>query len=98
MSKWADYVIVAVRYDKNDQYITKVKRYKFSSLGLINLQIEPRQTIVDELNSGTTFVTATKRSDSKWIKGSEVLIYQDNYIRTSPNAKERDNLENLPRF
>ena len=98
MSKWADFVIVAVRYDKNDQYITKVKQYKFSSLGLINLQIESRQTIVDDLNRGKTFVTATRRSDSKWIKGADVLIYQDSYIRTSSNLQERDNLENLPRF
>ena len=99
MSKWADFVIVAVRYDKNNEYITHVKRYRHNGTMLTELEERSRAAIVGAINKGATYVTATKnKSTGLWHKGSPVNIYNDKYIRTSANATKRDNLEGLPTF
>ncbi|MBS7814769.1 DUF3892 domain-containing protein [Wohlfahrtiimonas chitiniclastica] len=99
MSKWADFVIVAVKYDTNNEYITHVRRYRDTGTTLDELEIRSRDAIVNAINKGVTYVTATKnQSTGLWHKGSAVNIYNDKYIRTSANTTKRDNLEGLPTF
>ena len=58
MSKWADYVIVGVKYGDGHSRIIKVKRCTDSGRELVNETIERRVDIVDDIKKGYTHVTA----------------------------------------
>ena len=99
MDRWADFAITAVRYDRNNEYITEVQRYRDNGSSLVDLEVVSRESIVGSINRGMTYVTATtSHIDGKWYKGAPVEIYNDRYIRTSPNNTRKDNLEDLPTF
>ena len=53
------------------------------------------------VKAGKTYVTSTKNSNHKWIKGSLVNIVIINgveHLKTTGNNTEKDNLDNLPEF
>lgn len=101
MSKWADYGISAVRYNKAHTHIDKVRVHSDNgdSIGVANEY--SRADIVAAIKKGTTFVTIFKGTDGKWKKGQAIYIIKVNnieYIKTVDNGKAIDNLENLPEF
>jgi predicted thioesterase len=60
-----------------------------------------RQTVVDRIEGGSTYMTITKNSDGKWHKGAQVqIITVDSvkYIKTVADSTKKDNLGSLPRF
>lgn len=103
MSKWADYLISAVRYmdsSKKDK-IDKVKVYRDNGDKIDYDNIWDRSEVVSKLENNYTFYTIYKTKDNKWKKGSEVKIFVldgEKYIRTDGNKKKHDNLEELPEF
>jgi hypothetical protein len=101
MAKWADYGISKVRYDEERTHIVKVKVHEDKGDTFGPAQEWTRKQVVSAIEAGTTFVTILTGSDGKWKKGQDVHIIIVNdvkYIRTDQNAKESDNLENLPEF
>lgn len=101
MAKWADYLISAVSYNSDHTHIVQVKAHedKVDSMG--EAKVYNRQTIVDAINNGTSFVTIYKNSEGKYNKGQKVYVIKVNgvgYLKTVDNSKEEDNLENLPEF
>lgn len=101
MAKWADYLISAVRYNSDHTHIDEVKVHEDKDDKVGEAKVYLRQTVVDAINSGTTFVTIYKGAKGKWNKGQEVFVIKVNgvsYLKTVDNGKEEDNLENLPEY
>ncbi|MCK5643969.1 MAG: DUF3892 domain-containing protein [Gammaproteobacteria bacterium] len=101
MAKWADYLISAVRYNSEHTHIDQVLAHEDTDESVGEGKIYNRQTIVDAIKNGTTFVTIYKNDQGKWSKGQKVYVINVNgtdYIKTVDNGKEEDNLENLPEF
>lgn len=56
MPKWADYLISAVRYNDGHTHITHVRAHEDTGDSLGEEKTYARQTIVDAINNGTTFL------------------------------------------
>jgi hypothetical protein len=101
MSKWADFVITKVRFNKERTHIEQVKRYRDNGSGLINEQIKKRQAVVNAINKGCTYVTSTLNENGEWVMGAlvkVVIIDGVEYLRTVEDSNENNNLLNLPEF
>ena len=101
MSKWADYLISAVRFNNAETHIDMVRTHTDNdeSVGMA-VDID-RSTVVNRIESGYTFETIYKGSDGKWQRGKRVKIVIINgikYIKTYADNTTRDNLDDLPRF
>ena len=99
MSKWADYVITAVRYDDNS--IEEVRVYEDDGDQLINRDTESRIKVITGLNIGQEYCTAYKNSNGEWSKGDDVGTVDvdgTTYLRTDGNNIASDNLGELPVF
>lgn len=99
-TKWADYIITAVRYNFQRTHIESVRVSADLITSLGDAQTYPRETIVNSLIQGTTFATAIL-VNGKYQYGAHIEIIRVNginYIRTDRNATGKDNLGNLPEF
>ena len=100
MSKWADFLIFAVRYNEKHSHIIKVKTYIDTGDGLKDSYIESRNTVISKLKKGKEYCTIRKKNGN-WTKGEKVhkvVVNDKEYIRTDKNETEKDNLGNLPEF
>ncbi|GGY88308.1 DUF3892 domain-containing protein [Shewanella fodinae] len=101
MAKWADYLISAVRYNSDHTHIDQVRAHEDTGDSVGEGKVYARQTIVDAIKNGTTFVTIYKNSSGNYDKGQKVYVITVKgvgYLKTVDNGKEEDNLENLPEF
>lgn len=101
MTKWADYLISAVRYNAEHTHITHLYAHEDTGECVGMGEIYLRQVIIEAINKGITFYTIYKNSDGKWSKGQKVFVIKVNgvsYLKTVDNGKAEDNLENLPEF
>jgi hypothetical protein len=101
MTKWADYVISAVRYDSTHTHIDRVRAHadRGDAIG-INVD-NSRAYVVSAIKKGKTFATILKGSDGGWKIGQPVFVITVNgveYIKTVENDEASDNLESLPEF
>ncbi len=100
MAKWADYLIVRVKYNHEHTHLVEVEVHQDLGDSTGAAQKVSRQDVVLAIQRGTTFVTAYTR-DGKWQKGEDVRIVTINserYIRTDNNSVRADNLGNLPEY
>lgn len=100
--KWADYLISAVGYKQVNfkKYIAKCMVHSDTGESVGQGSIWTREEILKSIDNKSTFMTIYK-NDEKWSKGSEVHkieVKNNYYLKTDPNSKEEDNLENLPEF
>lgn len=101
MSKWADYCITAVRFNKERTHIDRVKVQPDTGSSLGAESEATREAVVAAIKEGATFVTAYKTAAGSWSKGKDVVITKVDgveYLKTVANNKPEDNLENLPEF
>ena len=101
MEKWADYVIVGVRYDADHSQIDSVRRCPDLGDKLGKANIVTRAEIVASIRSGATHVTAYRNDDDPdtWRKGDVVgIIAETDFIRTDGDKTKEDNLGKLPKF
>lgn len=101
MAKWADYLISAVSYNSNHFHIDKVMAHVDNDTAVGDGEIYFRQSIIDAINKGTTFVTIYKNGNGQYNKGQKVFVINVNgvgYLKTVDNGVAADNLENLPEF
>jgi Protein of unknown function (DUF3892) len=100
-TKWADYIITAVRFNSTATHIEAVQT-RADNGDLIGVANQATRTqIVNSIESGTTFCTATLTSDNKWHKGAAVkvvVIDNQKFIKTKADNSKADNLDNLPTF
>ncbi|MBZ0298010.1 MAG: DUF3892 domain-containing protein [Anaerolineae bacterium] len=65
---------------------------------LVQLDWYPRQSIVNHINDGHTYMTVNIK-EGKWIQGADVHVVKTaygEYLRTDRNQIAADNLDNLP--
>ena len=100
-TKWASYIITAVRFNSAGTHIEEVQTREHTGDALTAATARSRASVVSLLESGSTFCTATKGSDELWYKGAMVKIVtieSTKYIKTKADGIKKDNLDNLPTF
>lgn len=103
MQKWADYCITAVRFSNDRKYITHLMiREDLGKTISGKEETISKNTAIKFMEKGGTFCTILWRDSTKaWKFGADVSLYETksgSYLRTDKNAREQDNLENLPEF
>ena len=97
MTKWADYLISAVKYDSNKKII-QVRQHKDTGETIEAGQLIDRTTLTDNLKKGMSYSTVFN-SNSNWKIGDKIQCIRiggDFSIRTDLNKVEFDNLKFLP--
>lgn len=98
--KWADYVIVKVKYSEGHDHIVEVKICEDNGANLGEEKIIKRQDVINLLKKGKTFITAYA-GDKGYRRGAEVhkvVIDGYEYIKTERDNTKADNLGELPEF
>ena len=102
MTKWADYLISAVRYNDKHTHIELLKVYKdFTDTNPIPADPQARTTVIANLKNGITYLTVAINPDGSFRRGEDVrrIIVNDiEYIRTDANKTDSDDLGNLLTF
>ncbi len=101
MTKWADYCISEVRYNKDETHIVEVVVHIDKGDTISSASKWEREDVVSAIENGKTFVTIKKDANGKWKKGQDVhviIVNDEKYIRTDKNSTASDNLENLQKF
>jgi hypothetical protein len=107
MAKWADYLISAVRFERdihgNKLHISHLKLHVDSEAdslgGGTSYKREEVVTLIDVLNK--KIMTITKSKEGKWNPGARVFVVEIKrvkYLKTVSDNTEKDNLDNLPEF
>ncbi len=100
MERWADFVVIAVKYDNSKMHIDEVQVKEDAGDKLINGGFWKREKVVENIKNGKKFVTALKADDGMK-KGEYIEIVNvkgNDFIRTDKNQEEKDNLGELPTF
>ena len=101
-TKWADYLITAVKYNEPKTHIVSVEVHKDLGGSIdAEAQIIPKVTVIQNIEKGIKYMTITKEASNpkKWTKGQVVhVVAGPKYIRTDEDARTKDNLSSLPEF
>ena len=107
MSKWADYVITAVRYESAD------RSREGKRIGAVEVRMDlggrvgyaelwTREQVVDAVNHDhETFITSSMAANGSWLKGAHVQVVRINgidYIRIDRTWVMQDDLGGVPEF
>ena len=100
MGRWADYVMVKVKYKHEDgvKYIESAQMFKDGDSGLTDKKMCLRKEILELLNGKSTIMTIYLNGDGNYRKGELVELYDDKWIRTSPEGREQDDLGQLSQY
>jgi len=96
--RWATYVITAVGYDGSGKQIVEVEVREDLDTTLDAPSVWRRQSVIQAIRNGFTFVTAFERAGS-WHRGAKVEIVRvgfEEFLRTDANQERADNLGELP--
>jgi hypothetical protein len=99
MSKWADYGISAVRFNLRHTHIDQLQVTQDQGDTFGANSIESRDNVVSAIKRGVKFITIYRGENNQWNKGQPVVIDRVNgvdFLKTVPNGKPIDNLDNLP--
>ena len=97
MSKWANYLVSAVKYDSKKR-ILQAKQHKDTGGAIDDGELVDRITIANNLKKGNSYLTIFN-GNSNWKIGDKIQLIKvgGNYsIRTDSNKVEFDNLKFLP--
>lgn len=100
MSKWADYLISAVRFNEAGTHIVKVKVHVDNGDTVGASSEMTRQDVISKIDDNITFATIYNNS-GQWKLGAKVktvTIGGVRYIKTYADDTTADNLEDLPVF
>ncbi len=101
MAKWADYGISAVQFNSAHTHINRVRINVDNGDTIGVAQDCARSDVVAAIKRNVSFVTIFKNSGGNWAKGQPVFIDRIGsveYLKTVPNGKPIDNLDNLPEY
>src|SRR4051812_13432442 len=107
MSKWADYVITAVRYESAERsregkriVTVEVRMDLGGRVGYAELW--RREQVLDAVNHDhETFITSSMAANGTWLKGAHVRVIRVNgidYIRIDRTPVMNDDLGGLSEF
>jgi hypothetical protein len=100
MTKWADYLISAVRYNGNHK-ITKVLRHEDRD-GTVGEGIEiERAEVASNIKNGKTYMTIYSGPKNTWKMGKKVNAFKvggEYCIRVDNNKADIDNLGEVVEF
>ena len=107
MSKWADYVITAVRYTQAGHHgewkriiAVEVRMDLGGRVGYAELWT--REQVLDAVNHDhETFITSSRAADGTWLRGAHVWVVRVNgldTIRIDRTPVMNDDLGGLPEF
>ena len=105
MSKWADYVVTAVRYEQTGRnrnwkriVVVEVRMDLGGRVG--SAEVWTREQVLDAVNfDHETFITAGRAGDGTWLRGAHVWMVQVNgmdYLRIDRTSVMSDDLGGLP--
>lgn len=98
MTKWADYLISAVRFEET--HISQMKVHIDLGHELTDAEVWTRTDVLKALDKDKTFKTILIGNNG-WQPGETVIkvkIGKEHYIKTKADDKMKDNLDNLPPF
>ena len=103
MAKWADWLILRVRYNAEHTHIVQVEVAEDSDTSHGPKQVWTRQQVIQTIQAGKVVYTAppSPKDPTKVVKGAKVEVVQigsDLFIKTVPDYTKRDNLGSLPEF
>lgn len=103
MSKWADKLISAVRYNAARTHITRVEVRSDLGESVGDPSVVTRADVIaDMADNRTSYKTIYKKSDKKkWREGAAVKVVAidgEDYLKTTADSKKVDNLGDLPTF
>lgn len=101
MSKWADYLISAVRFNEAGTHIVKVKAHADNDDTVGTGYGMTRQDVISKIDDNITFATIYEGDNGKWKLGARVktvTIDGTRYIKTHADGTKADNLDDLPIF
>ena len=99
MTKWADFVISAVKKGSGLSNISHVQIHEDLEHGLTAPKLIDKHEISSKIQKGISFITIFKKNENEWIAGDMVRTYVkdgDVFIRTDDNKVTSDNLGTLP--
>lgn len=98
-TKWADYLISAIRYENelNKNAITYLKVHSDNGTEIGSGNTWTKAEIIDAMQNGKTFYTIQKEKTGEWKKGAPVILVTRNgkTIITDGDATDLDYLSNL---
>lgn len=100
MSKWADYLVSAVRYDETKTRIELVTLHKDEGSKVVSPFCANREDFFTALRNGQTAITIHDK-DGQWKKGKKISIHKCNgseFIRTDNNSINQDSLDQVKEF
>jgi len=101
MSRWADFVITAVKYNTGHSHLVGAEiRTDTGTAISSDYRRVLRQEVISSIRGGTSFVTAYQQG-GQWRKGEDVRVvnlHGELFIRTDENATKKDNLGSLPEY
>jgi Protein of unknown function (DUF3892) len=100
-SKWADYVVTAVRFNTAGTHIEELRVFEDTGDELTNQTTKTRSSVALQIDNGYTYCTATKGSDGKFVRGADVKVVTiegEKFLKTKADGRKEDNLDNLPTF
>ena len=99
MTKWADFVISAIKKGSGLSNISHVQIHEDLEHGLTAPKLIDKHEISSKIQKGISFITIFKKNENEWIAGDMVRTYVkdgDVFIRTDDNKVTSDNLGTLP--
>lgn len=100
MSKWADYLICAVKFNSDHTHIEKVHTREDKGDKVGEPYEETRRQVVANIEKGFTYCTIFKDQEGGWQKGQQIKVMSitTKYLKTVPDNTTADNLDKLPEF
>jgi hypothetical protein len=96
----AEFLIFGVAYSEKETHIDWLLITREVENTLNGSSIVGKKFVVDLIKTkSATFRTVTLDSKKmRFVRGAEVHVYDDDFLTTSPDHSEANNLESLPRF
>ena len=101
LTKWADYLICAVKYNGDRTRVEGVQCCIDREDSLTEPVEISRSKVIKLLEKGYTIAAIFKNVEGKWQKEADLRLIEvdgEKYIRTDHTRNKGDDLENLPEF
>ena len=98
-SKWADFVITAVKRGPGMGRISQVQVHRDQGKSLGQTEIVDKMVIAHNIKKGKKYVTVFKINETNWEPGEDVRAFVKDgeaFIRSDDNKVTLDNLGTLP--
>ena len=99
MTKWADFVVSAIKKGSGLSNITHVQIHEDLEHGLTAPTLINKNELSSKIQKGVSFITIFKKNENEWVAGDMVRTYVKDggvFIRTDDNKVTSDNLGALP--